>query len=146
LPRSAGVTVDKNVVFHQAGKLRLKLDVYRPSVRSLGAPVLIFVHGGAWVLGKKDHHGLYLMRYLAAQGWVCFGVDYRLSPRATFPDHLVDVKRAIAWVREHATDYGADPNFVIISGGSAEGTSARSRRSPRAIARINPASSRPTRA
>jgi acetyl esterase/lipase len=82
---------------------------------------LLFVHGGAWVLGKKDHHGLYLMRYLAAQGWVCFGVDYRLSPRATFPDHLVDVKRAIAWVKEHADEYGADPDFIVISGGSAGG-------------------------
>ncbi|MFO0759244.1 MAG: alpha/beta hydrolase [Byssovorax sp.] len=120
-PRSAGVRVDKDVVYHQAGKLRLRLDVYRPAERPRRAPVLLFVHGGAWVLGKKDHHGLYLMTYLAAQGWVCFGVDYRLSPRATFPDHLVDVKRAIAWVKEHAEEYGADPDFVVISGGSAGG-------------------------
>lgn len=121
IPRSAGVTTVKNVVFHQAGKLRLKLDVYRPAQRPQRAPVLIFVHGGAWMIGKKDHHGLYLMQYLAAQGWVCFGVDYRLSPRATFPDHLIDVKRAIAWVREHAAEHGGDPDFLIISGGSAGG-------------------------
>ena len=44
-----------------------------------------------------------------------------LSPRATFPDHVVDVKRAIAWVRENAGEYGADPGFVCITGGSAGG-------------------------
>jgi acetyl esterase/lipase len=40
---------------------------------------------------------------------------------ATFPDHLVDVKRAIAWIREHAEEYGADPDFVAVTGGSAGG-------------------------
>ena len=61
------------------------------------------------------------MRELAARGWVCFNVDYRLSPLATFPDHLVDVKRAIAWVRDHADEYGIDPDFIAVSGGSAGG-------------------------
>ena len=56
-----------------------------------------------------------------AHGWVGFNIDYRLSPRATFPDHVVDVKRAIAWVREHAAEYGADPDFICITGGSAGG-------------------------
>jgi acetyl esterase/lipase len=61
------------------------------------------------------------MQYLAARGWVCFGIDYRLSPRATFPDHLVDVKRAIRWVREEGAQYGADPAFLVVAGGSAGG-------------------------
>jgi acetyl esterase/lipase len=61
------------------------------------------------------------MKEMASQGWVCCNVDYRLSPLATFPDHLVDVKRAIAWVREHADDYGIDPDFVAVTGGSAGG-------------------------
>src|SRR5205823_6138813 len=45
-----------------------------------------------------------------------------LSPRATFPDQLVDVKRAIAWVREHADAYAVDPSFIAITGGSAGAT------------------------
>jgi acetyl esterase/lipase len=48
-------------------------------------------------------------------------MNYRLSPRSRFPDHLVDVKRALAWVREHAVDVGADPSFVAVTGGSAGG-------------------------
>jgi len=44
-----------------------------------------------------------------------------LSPKATFPDHIIDVKRALAWVQEHIAEYGGDPSFVAISGGSAGG-------------------------
>ena len=79
------------------------------------------VHGGGWVLGHKDRQGQLLMKRLAARGWVCFNVDYRLSPMATFPDHLVDVKRAIAWIREHADEFGIDPDFIAVTGGSAGG-------------------------
>ncbi|MGH3393021.1 MAG: alpha/beta hydrolase fold domain-containing protein, partial [Actinomadura sp.] len=46
---------------------------------------------------------------------------YRLSPKATWPDHLIDVKRAIAWYREHAAAYGGDPDFLVVTGGSAGG-------------------------
>jgi acetyl esterase/lipase len=52
---------------------------------------------------------------------VCVSINYRLSPRATFPDPIVDVKRAIAWIREHAAEYGADASFLVVTGGSAGG-------------------------
>ena len=84
-------------------------------------PAVIQVHGGGWIVGSRLEQGIPLLNHLAANGWVGFNVDYRLSPRATFPDHIVDVKRAIAWVREHADEYGADPDFVCITGGSAGG-------------------------
>ena len=48
-------------------------------------------------------------------------INYRLSPKATWPDHLVDCKRALAWVRDHIADYGGDPSFIAVSGGSAGG-------------------------
>jgi acetyl esterase/lipase len=62
-----------------------------------------------------------LLRLLASQGWVGFNVNYRLSPRATFPDHLIDLKRAIAWIRENADEYHIDPDFIVVTGGSAGG-------------------------
>jgi acetyl esterase/lipase len=100
---------------------RHKLDVYRRKDHPTGCPTLLQVHGGGWVIGDKKQQGRPLMSYLAMQGWVCFAPNYRLSPRATFPDHLVDVKRAIAWVREHGAEYGADPGFLVLTGGSAGG-------------------------
>ena len=59
--------------------------------------------------------------WLASQGWVCISANYRLSPAAEFPDHLVDVKMVVAWVRAHAREYGADPNLVFVAGSSAGG-------------------------
>ena len=61
------------------------------------------------------------MREMASRGWVCVAINYRLSPKGTMPDHIVDVKRSIAWIREHIAGYGGDPDFVCITGGSAGG-------------------------
>ncbi len=52
---------------------------------------------------------------------MCVAINYRLSPRATWPAHIVDCKRAVAWVREHIAEYGGDPGFIAVSGGSAGG-------------------------
>jgi acetyl esterase/lipase len=62
-----------------------------------------------------------LMHHLASRGWVCVSADYRLSPHATFPEHLIDLKRAVQWIREHGPEHGADPDFLIVTGGSAGG-------------------------
>lgn len=100
---------------------RNRLDIYKPRGASRGCPVLLQVHGGAWVLGDKAQQGVPLMTHMASLGWVCVAINYRLSPRATFPDHIVDVKKAIAWVKEHIAGYGGDPGFIAITGGSAGG-------------------------
>ncbi|MEZ4307431.1 MAG: alpha/beta hydrolase [Polyangiaceae bacterium] len=111
----------RNIVFHEAGGVRLKLDVYRPRGKTGPLPVVLHVHGGAWILGSKDDQGKPLAYRLAAHGWVVVSANYRLSPRFAWPDHIVDVKAAIAWIREHIAEYGGDPEFVAITGGSAGG-------------------------
>jgi acetyl esterase/lipase len=83
--------------------------------------VLLQVHGGAWVIGNKEQQALPLLAHMAENGWVCVSINYRLSPRATWPDHIVDVKRALAWVKANIADHGGDPDFVAITGGSAGG-------------------------
>jgi acetyl esterase/lipase len=110
----------KDVPYGEAG-VRHHLDVYRRKDLPTGCPTLVQVHGGGWVIGKKDEQGRPLMLEMARRGWVCFAPNYRLSPRATWPDHIVDVKAAIAWVREHGPEYGADPGFLVLTGGSAGG-------------------------
>lgn len=62
-----------------------------------------------------------LLHRLAAAGWLCASVDYRLREHGAFPNPLVDVKRAIAWAREHAAEHDADPAEVYLIGGSAGG-------------------------
>ena len=85
------------------------------------APVLLQVPGGAWVIGMRRPQAYPLMSHLAARGWVCVSIGYRVAPRHTWPDHIVDVKRALAWVKENIADYGGDPNFVAMTGESAGG-------------------------
>ncbi|MCC6763464.1 MAG: alpha/beta hydrolase, partial [Deltaproteobacteria bacterium] len=104
---------------------RNHLDVYRPTNGNGNGdrpyPILFQIHGGGWTIGQKDQQALPLMYHLAARGWLCVAANYRLSPRATFPDHLIDVKRALAWTKRHAVEYGGDPAFVVVTGGSAGG-------------------------
>ena len=85
------------------------------------APVLLQIHGGGWTIGDKRQQALPLMMHLSRRGWICVAANYRLSPRATFPEHLIDVKQALRWVRENIAEYGGDPGFVAITGGSAGG-------------------------
>ena len=85
------------------------------------APVLLEVPGGAWAIGWRRPQAYPLMSHLADRGWICVAMNYRVSPLHTWPDHIIDVKRALAWVKENIADYGGDPNFVAITGGSAGG-------------------------
>ncbi|MDN7122560.1 alpha/beta hydrolase [Nocardioides sp. ChNu-153] len=120
--RTPGVHVERDIAYADAGR-RTMLDVYRPSqpVHPDGAPVLLQVHGGAWRVGSKEHQAIPLMQHMASKGWVCVSINYRLAPRDPWPAHVVDVKRAIAWVREHIDAYGGDPSYLAITGGSAGG-------------------------
>lgn len=120
--RRDGVRVARNVSYDPTHGKRGLLDVYFPAGEPVqGAPVLLQVHGGGWSIGDKDQQGLPLMNHLAAKGWVCVAINYRLSPRDPFPAHIVDVKRAIAWIKENIADYGGDPDYLAITGGSAGG-------------------------
>ena len=85
------------------------------------APVFVYIHGGAWMIGDKREQGYPLLYELARRGWVGVTINYGLSPRATWPDHIVDCKRAVSWVRRHISEFGGDPGFVAVSGGSAGG-------------------------
>ena len=110
----------KNLSYGPDGK-RNQLDVLHRRDMPTGCPVLLQVHGGAWVMGNKEQQAMPLMLHLAARGWVCVAINYRISPKATWPDHIVDVKRALAWVKEHIAEYGGDPDYVVVTGGSAGG-------------------------
>jgi acetyl esterase/lipase len=115
------VEILRNLRYAPGAGRRHCLDVYRPRSMLAPAPVILQIHGGAWVIGDKRQQALPLMHHLATNGWVCVAPNYRLSPRATFPDHLVDLKAALGWVREHIADLGGNPEFIAVTGGSAGG-------------------------
>jgi acetyl esterase/lipase len=120
--KSRAVEATRHVDYWGDGSPRHRLDVYRSRlVPRQNAPVVVYVHGGGWMIGEKREQGKPMMFELVARGWVCVTINYRLSPKATWPDHIIDVKRALTWVKQHIAEYGGDPSFIAISGGSAGG-------------------------
>jgi acetyl esterase/lipase len=107
-----------NISYGPAGR-RNRLDLYRHRSRPAGAPVLIHFHGGHFRMGSKSREARALFYRLARQGWVCISADYRLRKAGRFPASQVDAKRVIAWAREHAAEYGADPSLLVVAGNSA---------------------------
>jgi acetyl esterase/lipase len=98
------------------------LDIWRPeSPVGNRAPVLVQIPGGAWTMNDKRGQAHAQMARLTDLGWICVAINYRRSPGHSWPAHIVDVKRALAWVRRNIGDYGGDPNFIALTGGSAGG-------------------------
>lgn len=103
---------------------RQVLDVYRPGGADR-APVVMFVHGGAFVRGEKDiNAAMYgnVLRWFAGRGCVGVNVEYRCAPEAMYPHGALDVAAACAWVRAHIQALGGDPGRVCLIGHSAGGT------------------------
>ncbi len=105
------------LAYGPAGRQNL-LDVYRPRSGMATGPCLVYFHGGGYRSGRKDREARALIYRLASQGWVCVSANYRLARTAPYPAPLVDAKRVIAWMREHAPSYGADPTTIVVAGSS----------------------------
>jgi acetyl esterase/lipase len=116
----SGLEISRDVAY--GPESRHQLDLYRlASPPDKPRPVMIYVHGGAWIIGKKEQQALPMIHALAKQGWLVVPVRYGLAPRHRFPTAITDVERAVGWVADHAEELDADPNFIAISGGSAGG-------------------------
>jgi acetyl esterase/lipase len=99
---------------------RRTLDVYHRRDRPAGAPILLHFHGGAFYSGNKAREARPLIRHLTSRrGFVCVSANYRLRPHVTLADQVADVRAAIAWVRAHAAEYGAEPGTLFVTGSSA---------------------------
>jgi acetyl esterase len=102
------------------------LDVYR-SPGASNAPVVVFIHGGAFLRGEKDSNThIYgnLPRYFARNGCVGVNVEYRLAPEAAYPEGTRDVAQAVQWVRDNIQASGGDPARIFLVGHSAGGAHA----------------------
>ena len=107
----------ENVSYGSCDKWHL-LDLYRPKDAEGKLPVLLNIHGGAWVYGDKKVYAPYGM-YLATQGFAVVNASYRLAPKHTFPAPLEDVGAMVEWVVDHAEDYSLDLSNLFFVGDSA---------------------------
>ncbi len=101
---------------------RHRLDLFLP-VGKADCPVVLLVHGGAWMSGDNRCCGLCssVGELLASQGIAAVLPNYRLSPGVKHPEHVRDVARAFAWARDHVADYGGRPDRIFLLGHSAGG-------------------------
>merc|ERR1712232_918753 len=116
--------VDRYICYATIDGQHLYLDAIRRKGLQPGAPTLLYFHGGAWVLGDKACHSLPLLYNITLKmGWLVLSANYRLSYTnfstkaggATFPEHLHDCFRAVAWARgPDARKYGGGGRMLAI--------------------------------
>ena len=94
------------------------LDVYVGN-HAGPAPVVIYAHGGGYYSGRKNKEARMLLTRLAAEGYVCASVNYRLRPAVGFDEHLTDFAAAVRWMRANAERFGGDPRRLVLAGTSA---------------------------
>jgi acetyl esterase/lipase len=95
----------------------LKINIYRPE--TIGQyPAIVTIYGGAWQRGNPGQDAAF-NRYMAAQGYVVWAIDYRHAPQYQFPTQLTDVRSALQFIQQHATEYETDIARVALMGRSA---------------------------
>ena len=100
---------------------RQKIDLYLPgSSSNKGLPVLLFIHGGYWVLGHKDTLG-FMAPAITCLPAIFVAVGYRLAPQAKYPGPVDDCRHAVKWVYENIHRHGGDPDRIFVGGHSAGG-------------------------
>jgi len=97
---------------------RQRLDVYAPRGAKGQAPVAVFFYGGSWDSGRRQDYG-WVGRAMASRGFVTVVADYRIYPEVRYPGFLEDGAQAVKWAREHAREYGGDPDRIVLAGHSA---------------------------
>jgi acetyl esterase/lipase len=115
-------TIEQNIQYCRMGGIALKLDMYSPLGMTSPQPAIVYVHGGSWRGGSKEHSaGVQYFADLVQAGFIVVSVDYRLAPTFQFPAMIEDVKCAIRFLRANAAAYNIDPNHIGALGTSAGG-------------------------
>ena len=85
-------------------------------------PVILYAHGGGWVMGNLDTHDALCRHLVSASGWALLAVDYPLAPEHPYPAAIEDLTHALGWLRgEAAQRYALDPGRIAVAGDSAGG-------------------------
>lgn len=108
-------------VFKTVGAVNIKADVYRHQ-DNRPRPVLVWIHGGALIMGHREGVSAPVRQWAAAKGYVLVSIDYRLAPETPLPEIIADVEDAFTWVRKEGKGlFQADTARIAVAGGSAGG-------------------------
>jgi acetyl esterase/lipase len=107
--------------YKQVGDLQIKADVSTSGDRT-ARPVLVWIHGGALIMGNREGIDQRLKQACLDKGYAVVSIDYRLAPETQLPQIIEDVEDAFRWIREKGPElFGANPDAIAVSGGSAGG-------------------------
>lgn len=98
----------------------LPVRIYRP-VSAMPLPVVVYLHGGGWVIGSVDTHDSICQQLASQVPALVVSVDYRLAPEHPYPAAIEDAVAATRWVHGHANEFGGDPGRMAVAGDSAGG-------------------------
>lgn len=122
MPRvPAEILVENRHIPGPNGRRKIRLRLYRPREAAAPMPVLLWIHGGGYVIGRPELDELVCARYAHELGISVVSVDYRLAPGQPFPAGLEDCYAALTWVHTHAGEFGIDGRRIAIGGASAGG-------------------------
>ncbi len=108
-------------IFIESGQAKIRVRVYKPKMATTPTPVLIWMHGGGYVVGKPEQDDGCCSQYVQELGITVVSVDYRYAPKYPFPIGLDDCYAALKWVVSQARELGIDLNRIAIGGASAGG-------------------------
>jgi acetyl esterase/lipase len=106
-----------DIPFAQPQGVPLTMNSYRPAAPGR-YPAIVTLYGGAWQRGKPAQDAAF-NRYIAAQGYAVWAIDYRHAPQHRFPAQIEDVKTALTFIQQHAAEYDTDMSRVALMGRSA---------------------------
>jgi acetyl esterase len=112
------IPVDNRTIPGPAGDIPVR--IYTPD-GAADRPVIVYYHGGGWVIGELETVDRPLRSLAVRSGAVIVSVDYRLAPEHVYPAAFDDCYAATVWVAEHAAELGADPGRLVVAGDSAGG-------------------------
>jgi len=118
----SGVTTTEKTIT-EAGRT-VKLFIMKPE-RVTGTPgVLLFIHGGVWIVGNFENHKRLVRDLVVGSGQIAVFVEYTSLPEAIFPTQIEECYAALTWVAKHAGEFGADGSRIAVAGNSVGGNMA----------------------
>lgn len=115
------ISIENIFIAGRDDQTKIRLRVYKPKTIGALKPVLVWLHGGGYIIGKPEMDDLSCIQYVRQVGIVLVSVDYRLAPKHPFPAGLEDSYAALKWVDSHSQQLGIDPKRIAIGGASAGG-------------------------
>ena len=119
--KPAGISIKNFNIDNNDGSAKIRLRLYQPVNPANATPVLVWMHGGGYIIGKPEMEDPLCIQFVRELGISIVSVDYRLAPKYPFPAGLEDCYSALTWAQRNSEQLGFDVNRIAIGGTSAGG-------------------------